>query len=95
MLRSNTGAHGSEAWPDILFKYYVNKEFRFCPEGSIEEDEHWGDHNTAWNLAGDGHGHIHPVDRYEINDWVYNTPLCVPESFGFQREGENYNSPDV
>jgi len=95
-----TGEAGAEAWPAILYDYYVNQEFRFCPEAPIEKNQGFGDHKTAWNLNADGAyaaflGFDEMAGSYGINDWVYNPPAGVKTSFGFVLTDENYNSPDV
>ena len=92
------GEPGAEAWPAILYDYYVNQEFRFCPEPSVDKNKYYGDEKTAWDMNASyavflGFDEIE--GSYGINDFVYNPPPGVTSSFGFQLEGGNYNTPDV
>ena len=95
------GEPGAEAWPAIMFKYYVNQEFRFCPEAPVEQNQTYGDHKTAWNLNADGAaypaflGFNEMAGSYGINDWVYNPLDGVTTSFGFPVAEEGYHTPDV
>ena len=93
------GQPGAEAWPAILFDYYVNQDFRFCPEAMADKDDrYWGDHETAWDLN-ENYTAIWGFEQmegsYGINDWVYNPPPGVTSSFGFSLTNENFDSPDV
>ena len=87
------GSPGAESWPEVMFKYYQNQEFRFCPEAPVDEGNHYGDHKTGWNYGWEAG--IHWAGSYGINDWVYNPPAGVTSTWGRQLEGRNYNSPDV
>jgi len=87
------GCPGAEAWPDIMFKYYQNQEFRFCPEAPVDEGQIFADHDTGWNYGWDGE--IDWAGSYGINDWVYNPAPGVTATWNVPITGKNYNSPDV